>query len=114
MVLDEIAFGEKEMAERRLETMRSVPLLRVTDEVKKLAGKILASALLPATADRDATHIALASVYEMDILLTWNSRHIANAAIRLRLRKVVEAAGFTLPVICTPEELVGTDDEQSD
>ncbi len=114
VVLDEIAFGEKEMAERRLETMRSVPLLRVTDEVKKLAGKILASALLPATADRDATHIALASVYEMDILLTWNSRHIANAAIRLRLRKVVEAAGFTLPVICTPEELVETDDEQND
>ena len=64
MVLDEIAFGEKEMAERRLETMRSVPLLRVTDEVKKLAGKILASALLPATADRDATHIAFASVHE--------------------------------------------------
>jgi len=114
VVLDGIAFGEKEMAERRLETMRSVPLLRVTDEVKKLAEKILASALLPATADRDATHIALASVYEMDILLTWNSRHIANAAIRLRLRKVVEAAGFTLPVICTPEELVETDDEQSD
>ena len=114
VVLDEIAFGEKEMAERRLETMRSVPLLRVTDQVKKLAVKILASALLPAKADRDATHIALASVYEMDILLTWNSRHIANAAIRLRLRKVVEAAGFTLPVICTPEELVETDDEQSD
>ncbi len=114
VVLDEIAFGEKEMAERRLETMRSVPLLRVTDQVKKLAGKILTLALLPAKADRDATHIALASVYEMDILLTWNSRHIANAAIRLRLRKVVEAAGFTLPVICTPEELVETDDEQSD
>lgn len=113
VVLDEIAFGEKEMAARRLQTMRGVPLLRATGAVQELAGKILASGLLPATADRDATHIALASAYEMDILLTWNSRHIANAIIRQRLRKVVETAGFTLPVICTPEELMETDDEQS-
>lgn len=102
------------MAARRLETTRSVPLVRATDEVKELAAKILASGLLPATAGSDATHIALASVYEMDILLTWNSRHIANAAIRERLRKIVEAAGFALPVICTPEELMETDHEQRD
>jgi predicted nucleic acid-binding protein len=114
VVLDEIAFGEKEMAEHRLETMRGIPLLRGTDEVQELAGKILASGLLPATADRDATHIALASVYEMDILLTWNSRHIANATIRQRLQKVVEAAGFGLPVICAPEELMENDNEQTD
>lgn len=113
VVLDEIAFGEEEMAERRLETMRGIPLLRVSDEVKELASIILASRLLPATADRDATHIALASVYEMDMLLTWNSRHIANATIRQRLRKLVESAGFALPVICTPEELMETDNEQS-
>jgi hypothetical protein len=92
LVLDEIAFGDKEMAARRLETTRSVPLVRATDEVKELAAKILASGLLPVTAGSDATHDALASVYEMDILLTWNSRHIANAAIRKRLRKIVEAA----------------------
>jgi len=69
---------------------------------------------LPATADRDATHIALASAYEMDILLTWNYRHIANATIEQRLRNLATAAGFTLPVICTPEELMENDNEQSD
>ena len=77
VVLGEIGFGEKPMAKRRLETMHGLPLLQAIDEVKEFAGKILASGLLPATADRDATHIALASAYEMDILLTWNYRHIA-------------------------------------
>ena len=48
VVPDEIAFGDKEMADRRLETMRGIPLLGVTDEVKELAGKILASGLSPA------------------------------------------------------------------
>jgi hypothetical protein len=30
------------------------------------------------------------------------------------LRKLVEAAGFTLPVICTPEEMLENENEQSD
>jgi predicted nucleic acid-binding protein len=114
VVLDEIAFGEKAMAHLRLELMQGVPLLQATEEVKELARKVLASGLLPASADRDAAHIALASAYEMDILLTWNCRHIANAAIQARLRALAKAAGFTLPVICTSEELMENDHEQSD
>jgi hypothetical protein len=63
---------------------------------------------------RDAGHIALATVHEMDILLTWNCRHIANAFIQAKLRKLADAAGFTLPVICTPEELLEKENEQND
>ena len=54
VVLDEIAFGKKAMAQLRLELLHSVPLLPVTDEVKELAGKVLASGLLSATAERKA------------------------------------------------------------
>src|SRR5215203_5567293 len=39
-----------------------------------------------------------------DILLTWNCRHIANAVIVGRLRRLGEAHGYTLPEIYTPEE----------
>ena len=114
IVLDEIAFGEKAMAQLRLELMQGLPLLPVTDEVKEFARKVQTSGLLPATAERDASHIALASAYELDILLTWNCRHIANATIQTRLRRLAAAAGFTLPVICTPEELLENENEQSD
>ena len=47
------------------------------------------------------------TAYGMDILLTWNCRHIANAAIVGRLRKLVAERGYTLPEIYTPEELLG-------
>ena len=57
VVLDEIAFGEKAMAQLRLETLQAVPLLQVTDEVKELARKVLTSGLLPVTSDRDC-HLA--------------------------------------------------------
>jgi len=54
-----------------------------------------------------AARIALATVHKMDILLTWNCRHIANAAIQARLRRVVQARGFELPAVCTLDELIG-------
>jgi hypothetical protein len=107
VVLDEITDGEAGMAQQRLDLMAAIPLLDLTDEANSLTKAILASGLLPAEADRDAAHIALATVHEMDVLLSWNCRHIANAAIQARLRRLAEKAGFALPVLCTPDELTG-------
>ena len=107
VVLDEIAIGETIMARQRLAVVDKIPLLDLTDEIKTLARSILVSGLLPADADRDAAHIALATAYEMDVLLSWNCRHIANAAIQARLRRLAEKSGFNLPVLCTPNELAG-------
>jgi hypothetical protein len=39
-------------------------------------------------------------------LLTSNCRHIHNAMISRRLAGVCSAQGFTLPVLCTPRELM--------
>ena len=95
------------MAQQRLDVMAQIKLLDLTDEANSLAKEILASGLLPPDADRDAAHIALATVHEMDILLSWNCRHIANATLQSRLRHVAEKSGFALPVLCTPDELTG-------
>lgn len=107
IVLDEITDGETAMAQQRLAVMTEIKLLDLTDEANALTKNILASGLLPAAADRDAAHIALATVHEMEILLSWNCRHIANAAIQDRLRRLVGKSGFALPVLCTPNELTG-------
>ena len=56
--------------------------------------------------------IALATVHKMDILLTWNCRHIANAFIRGRLRQLIGSSGYSTPTICTPEELLQESYEQ--
>src|SRR5881409_36357 len=106
VVLEEIAGGEEAMAKERLALMAGIALVRATDDAETLTQRILDSCVLPTDADRDAAHIALATVHEMDILLSWNCRHIANAFIQAKLRKLADAAGFTLPVICTPEELL--------
>jgi hypothetical protein len=107
IVLDEISAGETDMARQRLEALAGMTVLRVNEAAENLTLEILASGLLPAAADRDAAHIALATIYEMDLLLSWNCRHIANAAIQARLRRLVEKSGLALPVLCTPDELTG-------
>ncbi len=114
LVLDEIAFGEPEMARQRLELVADLTLLQSTEEVRELTRSIMDSRLLPAKAEGDAAHIALATFHEMDILLTWNCRHIANAFILGRLRRLMEAAGYSIPTICTPEELLQQTYEQDD
>ncbi len=106
IVLDEIAAGECEMARCRLELVAGLTVLNLTPAAEELADHILRSGLLPANADSDAAHIALATVHKLGILLTWNCRHIANGAIEVRLRRMVQAKGYELPAICTPEELL--------
>ena len=56
------------MAQQRLHVMAQIKLLDLTDEANALTKGILASGLLPADADRDAAHIALATVHELDLL----------------------------------------------
>jgi hypothetical protein len=111
VVVDEIAFDDYSRARQRLELTKDLPILEAVEDARLLAQEILNSQLLPASASRDAAHIALATVHEMDLLLTWNCRHIANAAIQTRLRRLADRAGFDLPVLCTPEELMESDDD---
>ncbi len=71
-----------------------------------LATSLVTQAAIPVEATEDALHVALAAAHGMDYLLTWNCRHIANAAMRNRIVDVCVASGFEAPVICTPEELL--------
>ena len=107
IVLEEAAAGDADAANRRLAILGGLPLLEMTAEVNDLAEPIMDSGLLPQRAARDAVHIAVSSVHAVDILLTWNCKHIANASIMRELSEIVAATGREMPVLCTPDELMG-------
>ena len=56
VVLDEIAAGERAMAQRRLELMAGITLLDLTPAAESLADEVLQSGLLPADADGERAH----------------------------------------------------------
>jgi len=107
LVLREAGAGDPEAAKRRLLLVSGIGIVAVTGEVAFLARRFLGPGLIPRQAVDDAVHVAIATVHGMDFLLTWNCRHIANAAITRDLRSVAADHGFDLPAICTPEELLG-------
>jgi len=93
------------MKPQRVDALREVALLDVTEDAILLAGDLVAGGGLPAKARVDALHVAMAAVHGMDFLLTWNCKHIANAATRGTIEDLCRAAGFEPPIICTPLEL---------
>ncbi|QLE39527.1 type II toxin-antitoxin system VapC family toxin [Nostoc sp. C052] len=107
VVLDEVARGDTEIATKRLEIVRDFPLLEVSEAVQNLAAQFIAKSSLPPKAADDALHIAAATVYGLDYLLTWNCKHIANAQIQKKLAQISLDAGYELPTLCTPYELMG-------
>jgi predicted nucleic acid-binding protein len=106
IVLDEAAAGDAVLASARLELLSPLALLEVSDGVFAFTRKILESGILPPDADRDAAHIATATVHGLDALLSLNFRHLVNASIQTRLRRLAARDGYDLPAICTPEELM--------
>ena len=105
-MLDEADRGDPVLAQKRREFLKGIPLLDVTDATARLAQRFLSSRLIPAGAETDAVHTGVAAVHGMHFLLTWNCTHIANASLTDRLRGICSVAGYALPVICTPEELM--------
>ncbi len=102
-----MAGGDAEIATRRLEILQNFSLLAVNEAVQDLAAQFLTKSSLPPKAADDALHIAVATVYGLDYLLTWNCRHIANAQIHKKLLQLSNDDGYELPTICTPYELMG-------
>ena len=105
-VLDEAGRGDTEAARLRIAVLAECRVLAATEEAQLLTKRILATGLIPPRAAADAAHIALAAAHGIDFLLTWNCRHIHNAVIARRLAGVCQAMGFSLPVLCTPRELM--------
>ncbi len=50
----------------------------VTDEILNLASKYVAEKVVGQTSFDDCVHIATATIYKADILVSWNFKHIVN------------------------------------
>ena len=107
VVVDEASAGDPNEVQKRLAVLSNIPVLDVTEDVNSLTKAIINEGITPAHALADAGHIAVAAVNVVDYLLTWNCKHLANVQIARRIRLVCQRLGYRMPVICTPEELMG-------
>ena len=108
LVIQEASGGDPQAAQERLEAMQAMTLVETSPAALSLAKDLVQAGALPAKAGDDALHIAVAATQGIPYLLTWNCRHMANAAMRPVIESVCARNGFKAPIICTPEELLET------
>jgi hypothetical protein len=82
LVLDEAGVGDPIERARRLRALRGIPILALTEPAAQLAGELIRQGALPQKATVDAFHIGIAAAHQVDYLLTWNCKHLANATMR--------------------------------
>ena len=90
-------------------------ILLVTDEALDLAEAYLARGALTEKFYDDATHVALATLAQVDVLVSWNFRHIVHFD-KIRLFNAVNLERGYRPIqIYSPREVTrhGEDDEET-
>ena len=105
LVLDEAAGGDALMGSFRINALAGIPVIDLTEQASAVATALVVRGALPRKALVDAFHIGIAASHQVNYLLTWNCRHLANATMRGTIDAVCRSAGLEPPVICTPEEL---------
>ena len=106
VVLDELSAGTYKTKMACVALVVELPLLAVEGEVLEIAEAYRARRLMPRDPAADAIHVALASYYRMDYLLTWNCRHLANANKVKHLEVLNTRMGLSIPALVTPHMLM--------
>ena len=64
------------------------------EEIVTLAKNYIANKVIPVNKIDDAIHIAICSIYDFDILLSWNFKHIANIKKQIQINMINMREGF--------------------
>ncbi len=104
-VIDEVGRGRKKDAARRMSVASEFTVLEEKPALYSLAKDYIKKLALPKSGEIDAYHLAFAAIHEIDFLVSWNCKHIANELKSTTIRKINESHGFPFPTICTPREL---------
>lgn len=83
-------------------------LLQSAPEIDDLVEHYIANKVMPADADGDARHLAVATFWKCDILVSWNCKHIANANKSEHIQHVNSRLGLVTPKLITPYHLLET------
>ena len=105
LVRKECLRGDPDAAKRRTEAMQGITELGADNRALALAQSLIAGHAVPKEYPDDALHIATAALNEMDVLVSWNFKHITNAHTIPLVQKICEENGYRCPQICTPYSL---------
>ena len=109
-VVAELRRGLRETVSQRITLLNDVQLLQITSEVEDIAAIYIDKQVMPDDPAGDALHLAIASFHRVDVLLTWNCRHLANPNKMEHIRVVNYELGLPMPLLTTPLNYLSGDE----
>jgi len=83
-----------------------VSILQESEESLNLADRYIEEAILTKNFRDDARHIAVATVHDMDLLVSWNFKHIVHYDKIKKFNSVNIKEGYKLIDIYSPREVI--------
>ena len=105
-VIDELSRGRFPGRDDAAALVHDLQLLPVVEEIEEIVTVYVSHSLMPRDAVGDALHLAIASFYGCDYLMTWNCKHLANANKYRHMRRVNAMLDLVTPSLVTPLELL--------
>jgi predicted nucleic acid-binding protein len=102
----EVSAGNHPYKEKIMtECLSELEVLPPHERLDEIVGVYIQNHLMPKGATGDAVHLAYASFYKADFLMTWNCNHLANANKKQHIAIINTGLGLFVPEIVTPMEL---------
>ena len=112
IVVDELlqASEPKKKMMLGLITQYNISVLPVTAEINDLANVYVKNGIIPQKYTDDARHIACATIYDMDIIVSWNFKHIVKRKTIIMTEQVNLIQGYKRVEIYSPAEVTSNED----
>jgi hypothetical protein len=104
LVEKECKRGDPEAAKRRLDFIEGIACLQKSKDADDLGDEYYKILGIPERAKEDCYHLAICVIENMDILLSWNLKHLGQQKTAT-IERYNQQHGLKTPKLCSPEML---------
>ncbi len=106
IITEEIsAVSDEDLKKKMKDLLKNEKNVKISTEVKKLTQIYIDEGLIPEKYENDALLVALTSVYSLDILVSWNFKHLVKRNTRIGVNLINLKNGYKSIEILAPPEL---------
>jgi hypothetical protein len=105
-VMVELEQGRHPQQKEKILLLKDIEKLPYSAVLDDIVEEYIGHKLMPKEFVGDGYHLAYASYYGIDFLLTWNCVHLANPNKFQHMRIINSRMDLKTPIICTPEQLL--------
>jgi hypothetical protein len=107
---EEIGAAPPTIAKRLWEKVKAAKIkrtpLHLRTQAEALAQTYCAKGIVPASVENDALHIAIATLWKADALVSYNFEHIVNLEVMVAVNEINSSLNLNEIFLCQPQEVI--------